>query len=240
RLDKLAECMCLIAEGERRTLALGGSRADGQVGRLWTVDPEALEWQDLQLGARTLAEPPPPPDPDAEPPPPQKPSFIATKNKLSGSKLREVAVDDIVGGKVDYWLTTGTGSLLERPIQQPPQKAILAGDAILLPARVRFAEGTARPALPVRRGVGEDHVGPAPDVHWLVWGDEARGWMVLDTPEIREQKWSRTEVFPLRVALAGVPEGLHGKRVKIDPKWIDREHFDALAKECKKLLKVLW
>lgn len=240
RLDKLAECMCLLIEDDRRTLVLGGSRADGQLGRLWTVDPESLDWQELQLGARTLAEPPPPPDPNAEPPAPQKPSFIATKNKLSGAKLREVSVDDIVGGKVEFWLTTNTGSLLERPVQQLPRADILPGDALLLPAMVRFAEGTARPALLVWPGVVEDHVGPAPELQWLVWGDEPRGWMALETPEIRAQKWSRTDVFPLRVALAGVPEALPGKRVKIDPKWIDREHFEALAKECKKLLKVLW
>jgi hypothetical protein len=240
RLDKLADCMCLLVEDERRTLVLGGSRADGQLGRLWTVEPETLEWRDLELGARTLAEPPPPPDPNAEPPPPQKPSFIATKNKLSGIKLREVPVDDIVGGKVEYWLTAGTGSLLDRPVQPLPRADILAGDALLLPAMVRFAEGTARPALLVWPGVVEDHVGPPPELQWLVWGDEPRGWMALETPEIREQKWSRTDVFPLRVALASVPEGLPGKRSRIDPKWIDREHFEALAKECKKLLKVLW
>jgi hypothetical protein len=74
----------------------------------------------------------------------------------------------------------------------------------------------------------------------LVWGDEPRAWMALETPEIRLQRWSRTDVFPIHVALAGVPEGVPGKRRKIDPKWIDREHFEALAKECKKLLKVLW
>ncbi|HVI01248.1 MAG TPA: hypothetical protein VM869_21170 [Enhygromyxa sp.] len=240
RLDKLADCMCLLVEDDRRTLVFGGSRADGQLGRLWMVEVESLEWHDLALGARTLAEPPPPPDPNAEPPAPQRPSFIATKNKLSGVKLRDVSVDDIVSGKTEHWLTTGTGSLLDRPVQSLPRADILPGDALLLPAMVRFAEGTARPALVVWPGVVEDHVGPAPELSMLVWGDEPRAWMALETPEIREQKWSRTDVFPLRVALASVPEGLPGKRVKIDPKWIDREHFEALAKECKKLLKVLW
>jgi hypothetical protein len=240
RLAKLAECMYLITEDDKRTLVFGGGKADAQLGRLWVVDVDALEWQELELGARTLAEPPPPPDPDAEPPPPQRPSFIATKNKLSGIKLREVAVDDIVGGKVDYWLTSVTGSLLERPVQPLPREEILPGDALLLPAMVRFAEGTARPALVIWPGVVEDHAGPPPELQWLVWGDEPRGWMALETPEIRKQKWSRTDVFPLRVALASVPEGLPGRRARLDPKWIDREHFEALAKECKKLLKVLW
>ena len=55
------------ARGDKRTLVLGGGRADGALGRLWTVDPDALEWRDLALGRRVLAEPPPPPDPSAEP-----------------------------------------------------------------------------------------------------------------------------------------------------------------------------
>ena len=240
RLDKLAECMTLIIEGDKRTLVLGGGRADGALGRLWMVEPDALEWSDLALSKRVLAEPPPPPDPDAEPPPPQRPSFIATKNKLSGPKISAIAVDDIVNAHVDYWLTPTTGSLLERPTERRPKSEILPGDALLLPAMVRFSEGTARPALLVWPGMVEDHEGPPPETSMLVWGDEPRAWMALETPEIRLQKWSRTDVFPIQVALASVPEGVPGKRSKIDPKWVDREHFDALAKECKKLLKVLW
>lgn len=240
RLDKLADCMTLLIDGDKRSLVLGGGRADGQLGRLWTIDPDALDWQLLALGRRTLAEPPPPPDPDAEPPPPQKPSFIATKNKLSGPKIATLPVDDVVGGKVDHWLTHGSGSLLERPTEQRSKDDTLPGDAVLIPAMVRFTEGTARPALLLWPGVVEDHAGPPPDVSLLVWGDEPRGWMPLETPELRKQKWSRTDVFPIQVALARVPEELPGKRTKIDPKWIDRAHFEALAKECKKLLKVLW
>jgi hypothetical protein len=240
RLDKLADCMALLIDADKRSLVLGGSRANGQLGRLWTVDPDALDWQPLALARRTLAEPPPPPDPDAEPPPPQKPSFIATKHKLTGAKISTISVDDIVGGKVEYWLTHGTGSLLERPTDHLPIADILPGDALLLPAMVRFAEGTARPALLLWPGVVEDHAGPAPEPSLLVWGDEPRGWMPLETPELRKQKWSRTDVFPIQVALARIPDKLPGKRRKIDPKWIDAGHFDALAKECKKLLKVLW
>jgi hypothetical protein len=242
RLDKLAECMTLMIDAAdgKRTLVLGGGRADGALGRLWTVDPDALDWQDIALGRRVLAEPPPPPDPNAEPAPPQRPSFIATKHKLSGPKISAIAVDDIVNAHVDYWLTPTTGSLLERPTERRPKDEILPGDALLLPAMVRFTEGTARPALLLWPGVVEDHAGPPPETSMLVWGDEPRGWMALETPEIRLQKWSRTDVFPLQVALASVPEGVPGKRSKIDPKWVDREHFEALAKECKKLLKVLW
>jgi len=246
RLPKLAECMALIIEEDRRTLVLGGPKADGQLGRLWTEDPESLAWETLELTARTLVEPPPPPDPDAEPTPPQRPSFIATKNKLTGPKLRELAVDEIVGAltstQPNYWVTHGAGTLLDRPVQRLAADAILPGDAILLPAMIRFAEGTARPALLVWPGVVDDpnkHA-DAPDLQWLVWGDDPRAWMALETPEIRAQKWARTDVFPIRVALPGVPEGLPGKRVRLDPKWIDAEHFGALAKECKKLLKVLW
>lgn len=240
RLDKLAECMTLIIDGDKRTLVLGGGRAGGALGRLWMVEPDSLEWNDIPLGRRVLAEPPPPPDPSAEPPPPQRPSFIATKHKLSGPKISAVSVDDIVNGQVDYWLTTSTGSLLERPTERRPKDEILPGDALLLPAMVRFSEGTARPALLVWPGVVEDHAGPPPETTLLVWGDEPRGWMALETPEIRLQKWSRTDVFPIQLALPGVPEGVPGKRSKLDPKWVDREHFEALAKECKKLLKVLW
>ncbi|PRQ04504.1 hypothetical protein ENSA5_07350 [Enhygromyxa salina] len=248
RLAKLATCMTLVAhdgsDDTKRTLLLGGPKADGQLGRLWTVEVESLEWQDLRLSQRTLAEPPPPPDPDAEPPAPQRPSFIATKNKLAGPKISEICVDDIVGSArargVDYWLTHGSGSLLDRPTERRSKQDTLPGDAVLLPAMVRFCEGTARPALIVWPGVVEDHEGPAPAPRVLVWGDAPRAWMALETPQIRAQKWSRTDVFPIQVAVAAVPEGLPGKRQALDPKWVDQAHFEALAKECKKMLKVLW
>ena len=247
RLSKLAECMTLLVDDDKRSLVLGGPRADARLGRLWTVDPEALDWQELQLGARSLEPLPPPPDPNAEPPPPQRPSFIATKHKLSGPKISTLAVDDIVGkargGGVAYWLTHGSGTVLDRPTERADQRSVadtLPGDAILLPAMVRFNEGTARPALLIWPGVVEDHEGPPPEPQLLVWGDDPRAWMALDTPQLRDQKWSRTDVFPIQVALAAVPEGLPGKRQALDPKWIDQPHFEAMAKECKKLLKVLW
>ena len=240
RLGKLASCMSLLVDEGKRSLALGGPRAEGTLGRLWTVDPESLEWEELRLSQRELAEPPPPPDPDAEPPPPQKPSFIATKNKLSGAKISTLSVDDIVGSRVPYWVTHGSGSLLERPTARLERESLLPGDALLLPAMVRFSEGTARPALLVWPGVVEDHKSPPGPPQLLVWGDEPRGWMSLETPQIRKQKWSRTDVFPIQVAIAQVPEGLPGKRVELDSKWVDKAHFEALAKECKKLLKVLW
>ncbi|MFV8752143.1 hypothetical protein ACNOYE_16470 [Nannocystaceae bacterium ST9] len=259
RLDKIASCILIIpddaepgesdveaaqdegapAKDPKKLLVLGGGRANDQLGRIWTLDPESLAWETLALGQRTLVEPEPEPEP-SEPAPPQKPSFIATKNKLAGPKLHEIGVDDIVGDKVAFWLTHGHGSLLERPTEQRPIAEVLPGDAIVLPAMVRFAEGTARPALLVWPGVVEDHEGEPAKPQWLVWGDEPRGWMSLDTPAIRKQKWSRTDVFPMQAALAGVPEGLPGKRAKIDERWVDRGHFEVLAKECKRLLKVLW
>lgn len=261
RLDKIASCIAIIMDdadpadssGElqhepsegalprdpKKLLVLGGGRADNQLGRLWTVDPESLAWEPLALGHRTLVEPEPPVEP-GEPVPPQRPSFIATKNKLAGAKISEISVDDIVGDKVPFWLTHGHGSLLERPIEQRPITEVLPGDAILLPAMVRFAEGTARPALLLWPGMVEDHEREPPKTQWLIWGDDPRGWTSLDTPAIRKQKWSRTDVFPMQVAIAGVPKGLPGKRVKIEDRWIDREHFEVMAKECKRLLKVLW
>ena len=240
RIGKLASCMSLVIDEDKRSLVLGGPKADATLGRLWTVDPASLEWEDLRLGQRELVEPPPPPDPDAEPPPPQRPSFIATKNKLSGPKISATTVDDIVGRKVDYWLTHGSGTLLERPTARLEPGEILPGDALLLPAMVRFAEGTARPALLLWPGVVEDHKSPPPPPKILVWGDDPRAWMALETPAIRTQKWSRTDVFPIQVAVASVPASLPGKREPLEPKWIDATHFEALAKECKKQLKVLW
>ncbi len=261
RLDKIASCMLIVlddseasessselqhdpSEGApirdpKKRLVLGGGRADNQLGRLWTLDPESLAWEPLALGHRTLVVPEPAPE-SSEPAPPQRPSFIATKNKLAGPKIGETSIDDIVGDKVAFWLTHGHGSLLERPTEQRPIAEVLPGDAILLPAMVRFAEGTARPALLLWPGVVDDHEGEPPKTQWLVWGDEPRGWICLDTPAIRKQKWSRTDVFPMQVALASVPKGLPGKRAKIEDRWIDRTHFEVLAKECKRLLKVLW
>ena len=63
--------------------------------------------------------------------------------------------------------------------------------------------------------------------------------MPLETPEIRAQRWTRSEFFPMQIALRGLPEA-PGKRVRLPKSWVDAELFDALAKECKKMLKVLW
>jgi hypothetical protein len=59
------------------------------------------------------------------------------------------------------------------------------------------------------------------------------------TPEIRSQRWKRSDLFPMQVAIRKLPE-IPGKRDRIPKSWVDPELFEALAKECKKLLKVLW
>ena len=258
RLEMRASCMAMQvsvqesgkSESGKSRLILGGGRADDTLGRLWQVDPETLDWGHLALEDRVLAERPPPPPEDAEPTTPERPSFIATRNKPAAAsdragakppKISEISVDDIVGAKVQRWLSTPTGTLVERPIERDKAIAeLLPADALLLPAMVRFSSGLARPALLLWPGVVEDHPSPTPPLQWLVWGDQPRAWMALETPQIRQQKWARADVFPLQIALAQIPEGVPGRRAKLDPRWGDREHFSALAKECKRLLKVLW
>ena len=61
----------------------------------------------------------------------------------------------------------------------------------------------------------------------------------MRTPSIRKQGWSRTDLFPWQVALARKP-ALAGSRVELPEKWFDKSLFDALKRECKHLLKVLW
>ena len=106
--------------------------------------------------------------------------------------------------------------------------------------RVRFqgAEGTARPALLLWPGVSDPADEP-PAPAWLTWGDRPRGWMPVTTPKIREQGWSRTDLFPWQVALPR-PPALAGHRAEIAERWIDPALFEALRLECKRLLKVLW
>ena len=129
--------------------------------------------------------------------------------------------------------------MLERPHQRIAAADVMPGDTIILPAMVRFHEGTARPALVLWPGVA-DKDRQIPEIQWLAWGDEPRGWMPLHTPDIRKQGWSRREVFPLQIALPGEPPEVAGRRPKIPKRWIDGELHGALGRECKKLLKVLW
>lgn len=234
RLRRLATC---IAIGEDGQLVLAGPHADDQLGRLWREDPTALTWEPLALGQRTLVEPEPVREGEGEVK--VAPSFVATRSKVSGAPLAAIKVDDVLAGTPGLWLVKASGTLLERPAVPANAAELLPGDAVLLPAMVRMNEGTARPALLLWPGVADDDreiVSP----QWLMWGDRPRGWMSLRTPEIREQGWSRRDVFPLQIALPRPPPELPGHRAPLPPRWVDAELFTALGRECKKLLKVLW
>lgn len=233
RLSRPARCLLLAGEGEERKLILGGSHADGMLGRIWETPLAKLEWEELALGARTLVEPEP------EPTGKTTPDFTAKRSKFSGPALSSIKVDDIIGSKVKVWATTSTGPVLDRPtLAKPALDDLLPGDALILAAMIRMKEGTARPALLLWPGVPEGKSILEPQ--WLTWGDKPAGWMVLDTPEIREQRWDRSSLFPMQVALALVPDGAPGLRERLPKRWLDPEGFAALALECKKAMKVLW
>lgn len=229
RLSRIASAMCLVGDGQ---LVLGGGHAGDQLGRLWRVAVDELDWTPLPLGTR-----PEPDEPKRDGP--SRPSFVATKSRLEGDKLASLAVDRVLGAAGGFFITTGQGPLLERPVARTPADEVLPADAVLLPAMVRFSEGTARPALLLWPGTASAEREPPP-LQWVVWGDEPRGWTPLQTLSIREQGWGRRDVFPLQVALPTVPEDLAGHRTEIPARWREPELFDALARECKKLLKVLW
>jgi hypothetical protein len=234
RLRRLATC---IAIGDDGQLVLAGPHADDQLGRLWREDPGALTWEPLALGQRKLVEPEPPAEGEGEAK--VVPSFVATRSKPSGEPITAIKVDDVLAGTPTLWITKPSGTLLERPAQRASEADVMPGDAVILPAMVRFNEGPARPALLLWPGVADDEreiVSP----QWLTWGDRPRGWMPLRTPEIRAQGWSRRDVFPLQIALPRPPPALPGHRAPLPARWVDAELFGALGRECKKLLKVLW
>lgn len=235
RLQWPASAMLVLGTGPNgQRLVLGGPQAEGMLGRLWRVDPDALPWQPLKLGKRALVEPKP-----AEPEGSKRPDFTPTRSKLTGSPLSALKVDAVLGADPgQVFVTHAHGALLERPVVRRPPSDVLPGDAVLLPAMVRFREGTARPALVYWPGTPDATREPPPPL-WLAWADNPRGWISLDTPEIRRQSWSRADVFPLQVAIASAPQ-LAGNREPLPEKWIDPELFAALARECKKLLKVIW
>jgi hypothetical protein len=214
-------------------LVLGGPQADGTLGRLWRVDPAALNWQPAKLGKRTLVEPKPVESAD------RRPDFTPTRSKLTGPPLAELKVDAVLGADaIAVFVTHGHGSLLERPVLRRAAAEVLPADALLLPAMIRPREGTARPALLLWPGTQDPHREP-PEPQWLVWGDNPRGWMPLETPQIRAQGWSRSDLFPMQIALMSAPT-VTGNRTALPEKWVDPELFQALARECKKLLKVIW
>jgi hypothetical protein len=232
KLPRAASCMALAPGG---VLVLAGPQSDDQLGRLWRTNIDELEWTDLPLRQRTLVEAAPP----AEPAAPKVPNFTPTRTKLAGQALATLKVDDVIGGAVQFWITRTTGTMAERPVDVRAADEVLAADALLLPAMIRLHSGTARPALLLWPGVADELREPPP-LEWLTWGDRPREWIVLGTPEIRAQGWTRREVFPLQVALAGPPPQVVGRRPSIPSRWSDAELFAALVKECKHRLQVVW
>jgi len=232
RLSRLATC---IAAGPDGSLYLAGPQSDDQLGRLWREDPNEIAWEVLRLGQRPLVDEPPE---SAEAEPPKKPDFTPIRSKLRAAPISDLKVDDVLSGTPPFWVTRDHGTILERRTDILEPADVLPGDAILLPAMFRLQGGVARPGLVVWPGAPDDR--ELPPIEWLTWGDKPRGWLPLQTPALREQGWPRREVFPLQLALAHPPPTVAGQRPKIPRKWDDRELFDALARECKKLLKVLW
>ena len=215
-------------------LILGGPQAEGLLGRLWRCDPDALEWRPLALGKRALVEAPAEPVQEAR----KVPDFTPTRSKISGPPLAQLGVDAVLGPRSGALITTPHGALLERPFIERPVADAMPADTVVLPAMIRSREGTARPAVLLWPGVSDPERDP-PEPTWLVWGDSPRGWMPLTTPKIREQGWSRPDLFPMQVALAAAPS-VAGNRPPLPERWVDPELFAALARECKRLLKVIW
>ncbi len=231
RLQRSATCMLTAPEG---VLVLAGPQSDDQLGRLWTVDAEALAWEPLALRERLLAET----THLHEDGGPKKPDFTQVRTKLKGDAISQVSVDAVIGATPEFWVTRDTGAILERPSATMDAADVLPADALLLPAMFRLREGTARPGLVFWPGAPKGR--RRKETQLLTWGDEPRQWLSLDTPSIRTQGWSRRDVFPLQVALRHPLPEVAGQRPRIPGRWIDAELFDALAAECKKQLKVLW
>ena len=232
RLPRQATAIGVLSDGR---LALAGPQSDNQLGRLWLEDPAQLAWESLRLGSRTLVEQTRAERDEG----PKRPDFTPTRSKIGGPALSTIKVDDVLAAQPRFWITRDHGALLERPTAPGDPDAVLGNDALLLPAMFRLHQGTARPGLVLWPGVA-DQTRPRPDILWLAWGDEPRAWTPLETPWLRQQGWARREVFPLQVALPHPPPQVPGRRPKIPQRWVDRELFEALAKECKKLLEVLW
>jgi hypothetical protein len=216
-------------------LTLGGPQAEGLLGRLWRCDPEALEWRALGLTTRTLHAPATSESPSEAN---KAPNFTPTRSKISGPPLAQLKVDEVLAARSTVLITSAQGTITERLFGERPAAEVMPADVAILPAMVRFREGGARPALLLWPGTKDPEREP-PEPTWLVWGDAPREWIPLTTPRIREQGWSRPALFPMQVALASAPT-LAGHRQPLPERWVDPEQFTALARECKRLLKVLW
>jgi hypothetical protein len=224
RLERAADVMALLP-GAR--LACAGSYADGTLGRLWAVELSALNWAPIRQGRREILE--------ASAEQSRAPNFVATRSKLKGRTIGELTVDEVLAAAPTFHVTTGAGTVLDRPCA--PEAEILPADTLVLPAMIRFREGTARPALLMWPGTVE---GDPPEIFFVTWGDEPRGWFSLDTPNLRVQRWRRNELFPMQISLPRVAPVAPGRRAPIPTRWVDPELFTALAAECKHQLKVLW
>jgi len=241
---KLGRLATVLAVGPEGGLALGGPESDGALGRVWRVDPATLEWAPLALGERELVPPPTPrASDDGASEGPTAPSFIAIRTKLDGragvESIANLRVDDVLGGEIAAWVTRATGTFADRPLAVIDPATALPADTLVLPAMLRLAEGTARPGLVLWPGSADEERDPGA-IAFATWGDAPRGFMPLQTPAIREQGWTRRQVFPLQVALPRAVPQAAGYRPVIPAKWHDAELFAALVRECKKLLKVLW
>ncbi len=230
RLERSATCLVTVPGGK---LVLAGPQSDDQLGRLWFVSADKLEWQPLSLRKRALVE-----EAEDTDEGPKKPDFTQVRSKLSGPAIATLSVDAVISGAPSFWVTRDAGAVLERPTATMEASDVLPADALVLPAMFRLREGTARPGLVVWPGAPRGR--RRGEIQLLTWGDEPRQWLSLETPSIREQGWSRRDVFPLQVALRAPAPDVAGRRPRIPGRWVDAELFDALVKECKKLLKVLW
>lgn len=214
------------------TLQFASAQAKGQLGLVWNCKPEDLDWQNLELGARN----------ETKAPQAQAPSFVPTRHRFEGEKLATgLSVDDILTGSPQQWVTgSQSNRIVDRSFKAIEVPELMSLDSLVLPAMLRLANSDARPGWIYWSPSGE-----TPSLRYFVWGDNPRAWIELSTPELREQKWSRTEVFPLQVALRStglheLPQSADDRYERIPAAWKDAELFAAMAKECRQRLKVLW
>lgn len=217
-------------DAPRTELRFGAAK--GQLGIVWSLKPESLEWENLTLGERL----------HSEAPVQSAPNFVATRHRFEGPRIQDfLEVDTLLNDAQGIWVSgSGSNSVLDRSIRSIAPCELMPQDSLVLAAMFRFAQGTARPGWVYWSAKGEQ-----PSIRYFVWGDEPRQWIELITPELRRQKWERRSVFPMQVALSatGLEELSQQKDSRYDKlpsRWQDRELFAALAKECRKLLRVLW
>lgn len=240
RLPKIATAMmgrCLDASSDPNiapdtALGFASSQAKGQLGLVWSCKPDALEWENLELGPRA----------QSDAPEPKAPSFVSTRHRFDGEDISKVlTVDEVLTGACSLWVTgTPSSRVVDRSLKPLSVSEVMPLDALVLPAMLRFANSDARPGW-----IYWSPSGDAASLRYFVWGDSPRAWVELCTPELRVQKWSRSEVFPLQVALRSqgledLPQASDPRYEALPPAWKDPELFAAMAKECRQRLKVLW